>query len=119
MEWTFVGETSLKGINEVRDYMKEAYIEPPRFKIDLMIEEGNYLTAVGTISIVNTDSLWIAYEYCDVWRFENCKLAELKPLLLIDNLFMINYNRIKTSIFVSIIKQPTSDNFYNLRQSQA
>jgi len=42
--------------------MKEAYIEPPRFKVDLMIEEGNYLTAVGTRSIVNTDSLWIAYE---------------------------------------------------------
>lgn len=80
-QWTFVGETSLTGINEVRDYMKEAYIEPPRFKVDLMIEEGNYLTAVGTISIVNTDSLWIAYEYCDVWRFENGKLAELKAFI--------------------------------------
>jgi len=25
--------------------MKEAYIELPRFKVDLMIEEGNYLRA--------------------------------------------------------------------------
>ena len=80
-QWTFVGETSLTGIDEVMDYMKEAYIEPPRFKIDLMIEEGNYLTAVGTISIVNTDSLLISYEYCDVWRFENGKLAGLKGFI--------------------------------------
>ncbi|KFE97563.1 ketosteroid isomerase [Chryseobacterium formosense] len=80
--WTFVGETSLTGIDEVRDYMNEAYIKPPKFKVDIMIEEGNYLTAVGTISIVNTNSLWIDYEYCDVWRFENGKLAELKAFVV-------------------------------------
>lgn len=80
--WTFVGEASLTGIDEVRDYMKEAYIKPPRFKVDLIIEEGNYLTAVGTISIVNINSVWVDYEYCDVWRFENGKLAELKAFVV-------------------------------------
>lgn len=80
--WTFVGEASLTGIDEVRDYMKEAYIKPPKLKIDIMIEEGDYLTAAGTISIVNTNSVWIDYEYCDVWRFENGKLAELKAFVV-------------------------------------
>ncbi|AYZ35155.1 nuclear transport factor 2 family protein [Chryseobacterium indologenes] len=80
--WTFIGEASLTGIDEVRDYMKEAYIEPPRVKVDLMIQEGNYLTAVGKISIVNINSVWVEYEYCDVWRFENGKLAELKAFVV-------------------------------------
>lgn len=80
--WTFVGETFLIGIDEVRDYMIEAYIKPPKLNVDIMIEEGNYLTAVGTISIINTNSIWIDYAYCDVWRFENGKLAELKAFVV-------------------------------------
>lgn len=80
--WTFVGETTLTGLDEIMDYMKEAYIEPPRFKVDLMMEEENYLTAVGKISILNINSVWVEYEYCDVWRFENGKLAELKAFVV-------------------------------------
>lgn len=79
--WKFVGDTTLVGIDEVRAYMLEAYIEPPRFEVDLMIEEGNYLTAIGTISLLNENSVWVNYEYCDVWRFENGKLAELKAFV--------------------------------------
>lgn len=81
-QWTFVGEASLTGIEEVKDYMEEAYIKPPRITIDIMIEEGDYLTVVGTISIVNINSVWVDYEYCDVWRFENGKLAELKAFVV-------------------------------------
>jgi ketosteroid isomerase-like protein len=80
--WNFIGDETLRGINEVRNYMLKAYIKPPRFKVDLMVEEGNYLTAVGTISLLNEDSVWIDYEYCDVWRFENGKLAELKAFVV-------------------------------------
>lgn len=79
--WTFVGEESLTEIDEIRDYMEEAYIKPPRITIDIMIEEGEYLTVVGTISIVNISSVWVDYQYCDVWRFENGKLADLKAFV--------------------------------------
>lgn len=79
--WTFVGDCTLKGIDEVRAYMSEAYKEPPRFEVTLIIEEGNYLTAMGKISLLGEDSEWTEYEYCDVWRFENGKLAELKAFV--------------------------------------
>lgn len=79
--WNFVGDETLKGIDEVREYMRKSYIKPPRFKVDLMIEEGNYLTAMGTISLINENSVWVNYEYCDVWKFENGKLAELKAFV--------------------------------------
>ncbi|AZA58203.1 MULTISPECIES: nuclear transport factor 2 family protein [Chryseobacterium] len=80
--WTFVGDRTLKGIDEVRAYMSEAYKVPPRFEVTLMIEEGNYLTAIGKISLMNEDSKWTEYQYCDVWRFENGKLAELKAFVV-------------------------------------
>jgi len=80
--WIFVGDRTLKGIDEVRAYISEAYKEPPRFEVNLMIEEGDYLTAMGKISLLNDDSKWTAYEYCDVWRFDNGKLAELKAFVL-------------------------------------
>ncbi|MEC5173981.1 nuclear transport factor 2 family protein [Chryseobacterium nepalense] len=80
--WTFIGDRTLKGIDEVRAYMHEAYKEPPKFEVALMIEEGNYLTAVGTISLLNENSEWVDYEYCDVWRFEDGKLAELKAFVV-------------------------------------
>lgn len=80
--WTFVGDRTLNGIDEVRAYMSEAYKEPPKFEVALMIEEGNYLTAMGTISLLNENSEWVDYEYCDVWRFEDGKLAELKAFVV-------------------------------------
>lgn len=80
--WTFVGDRTLKGIDEVRAYMSEAYKVPPRFEVTLMIEEDNYLTAIGKISLMNEDSKWTEYQYCDVWRFENGKLAELKAFVV-------------------------------------
>ncbi|MFC4163393.1 nuclear transport factor 2 family protein [Epilithonimonas zeae] len=80
--WKFVGDRTLKGINEVRKYMAEAYKQPPKFSVELMIEEGNYLTVLGTISLFEKDSQWVDYDYCDVWRFDNGKLAELKAFAI-------------------------------------
>lgn len=80
--WIFVGDQTLKGIDEVRKYISEAYKTPPKFKVDLMIEEGDYLTAMGTISLLNENSEWQDFEYCDVWKFENGKMAELKAFVV-------------------------------------
>ncbi|NML56269.1 nuclear transport factor 2 family protein [Chryseobacterium cheonjiense] len=80
--WIFVGDQTLKGIDEVRKYISEAYQTPPKFKVDLMIEEGDYLTAMGTISLLNENSEWQDFEYCDVWKFENGKMAELKAFVV-------------------------------------
>lgn len=62
--------------------MAEAYKEPPKFSVELMIEEGNYLTVLGTISLFEKDSQWVDFDYCDVWRFDNGKLAELKAFAI-------------------------------------
>lgn len=76
-KWTFVGERTLEGKAAVRAYMKETYQEPPRFQVERMIAEGDYLTAVGEISLKDEAGETTHYAYCDVWRLEGGKLAEL------------------------------------------
>lgn len=80
--WNFVGDQTLSGKEEVRRYMAEAYKSPPKFNVEHMIGEGHYVTAVGTISILNNDNQWIEYDYCDVWRFENGLMAELRGFVI-------------------------------------
>src|SRR6187402_1791364 len=68
-EWTFVGDRTLRGKEAVRQYMAKAYAEPPTFMVERMIAEGEFVTALGTISMKNEDGKMIDYSYCDVWRF--------------------------------------------------
>ncbi|RYZ31108.1 MAG: nuclear transport factor 2 family protein, partial [Sphingobacteriales bacterium] len=42
--WTYQGDRTLRGKNEVRDYLATAY-EESTFKIETYIEEGEYLVA--------------------------------------------------------------------------
>ncbi|MCS3531684.1 nuclear transport factor 2 family protein [Chryseobacterium sp. JUb7] len=80
--WTFAGDQILSGKEEVRRYIADAYRKPPKFNVDHLIGEGDYVTAVGTISLFNEDSEWTEYHYCDIWKFEAGKMAELKAFVI-------------------------------------
>ncbi|SDQ65275.1 conserved hypothetical protein [Chryseobacterium soldanellicola] len=80
-KWTFVGDRILSGKEEIRQYMAEAYKKPPKFDVEYMIGEGNFVTAVGTISLYEND-IWVTYDYCDFWRFEDGKMAELRAFVV-------------------------------------
>lgn len=75
--WTFVGERTLDGKDAVRQYMAEAYEEPPQFDVQHMIAEGDFLTVTGEIALKDKQGKVKHYSYCDVWRFEGGKMAEL------------------------------------------
>lgn len=75
--WTFVGDRTLKGKEAVRQYMAEVYTEPPKFSVSNLIAEGDYVTALGEITMDGTH-----YSYCDVWRFRDGKMAELKAFVI-------------------------------------
>ncbi|MBL4676648.1 MAG: nuclear transport factor 2 family protein [Mucilaginibacter sp.] len=81
-EWAFVGDQILKGKNAVRQYMAEAYIEPPVFNIENSIAEGDYVTVLGKISIKDKDGKMTDYSYCDVWKFRDGKMASLKAFVI-------------------------------------
>lgn len=81
-EWTFVGDKTLQGKQAVREYMGKAYLEPPKFMVEHLIAEGEFVTATGEISMKDKDGKTIVYAYCDVWKFRDGKMAALKAFVI-------------------------------------
>ncbi|NVM66878.1 ketosteroid isomerase-like protein [Mucilaginibacter sp. SG538B] len=82
IKWDFVGDKTLIGKEAVRAYMKEVYVKPPRFDVENLIAEGDFVTAIGKISTKDEDGKIIDYAYCDVWSFRDNKMAELKAFVI-------------------------------------
>lgn len=82
VEWTFVGDRVLKGKDAVRRYMTETYVEPPRFHVDRLIAEGDFVTALGEIELKDETGKLTRWAYCDVWRIRDGKLAELRAFVV-------------------------------------
>ena len=80
-EWTYVGETTLKGKEAVRQYLAATNPEPPRFTVTHLIAEGDFLTALGEIT-TKEDGQDVHHSYCDVWRFRDGKIVELKAFVI-------------------------------------
>ena len=83
-EWNFIGDKTLRGKPAVREWMSIAYKEPPRFKVEKLIEEEDFVIAIGDILVKDEgeggEGVW--YKYCDVWRFRGGKIAELKAFVI-------------------------------------
>ena len=82
VEWTFVGDRILHGKEAVRQYMATAYVEPPTFMVENLIAEGEFVTALGKISMKDENGRMADYSYCDVWRFRDGRMAELKAFVI-------------------------------------
>ncbi|GAA4154849.1 hypothetical protein GCM10022217_12380 [Chryseobacterium ginsenosidimutans] len=59
------------------------YCELDRIILDSFLDEdGSYVTVIGEITLKATNGTYNYYDYCDVWRFENGKIAELKAFVI-------------------------------------
>lgn len=81
-KWTFVGDRTLCGKQAVRQWMQYAYRELPRFNVHRMIAEGDFLTALGEITLKDESGTETRYAYSDVWRFREGKLAEVHAFVV-------------------------------------
>lgn len=81
-KWTFVGDQTLQGKQAVREYMAAEYLEPPKFNVENLIAEGDFVTAIGTISLKDKSGKLVNYDYSDIWRFRDGKMAELKAFVI-------------------------------------
>jgi uncharacterized protein (TIGR02246 family) len=81
-EWVFVGDRTLKGKEAVRQWMAGAYQEPPRFNVHRMIGEGDFVTAIGEITMKDGEGKPAHHSYCDVWRFHDGRMAELHAFVI-------------------------------------
>ena len=80
--WIFVGDRTLVGKAAVREYMHATYREPPTFHVEHMIAEGDSLAALGEITLKDAKGQATRYAYCDVWRFRDGKMAELRAFVV-------------------------------------
>jgi uncharacterized protein (TIGR02246 family) len=80
--WTFVGDRTLHGKEAVRQWMASTYREPPVFRVDRMIGEGDFVTVLGEITLKDEDGKAADHSYCDVWRFHDGRMAELHAFVI-------------------------------------
>lgn len=80
--WIFIGDKTLRGKEAVRKYMAETYLTPPKFNVETVISEGDYVSVLGNITLNGTDGKPVEYSYCDVWRFRDGQMAELKAFVI-------------------------------------
>ena len=81
-EWTFVGDQTLKGKEAVRQWMAAEYVEPPMNTVVRFLAEGDFLTVLGFLILKDKNGQATQYEYCDIWRFEEGKMVELKAFVI-------------------------------------
>ncbi|MBD1913266.1 nuclear transport factor 2 family protein [Leptolyngbya sp. FACHB-8] len=81
-QWTFVADNTLQGKEAVRQWMATEYVEPPLNIVTNLIAEGDFVTAVGDLTIKGKDGKAAHYSYCDVWRFRGGKMVELRAFVI-------------------------------------
>lgn len=82
LEWTTVGKETIKGKDAVRRWMEQAYTTPPMFTVTDLIAERDLVTAIGDIAVADDQGRQTHSSYCDVWRFRDGKMAELRAFVV-------------------------------------
>jgi uncharacterized protein len=81
--WTMVGEGPVKGVDAIRDWMASMSSgEAPKFSVDHIVAEGDYVTCFGDMTMKDKDGSKAPYGYCDVYRFRDGKIAELRSYVI-------------------------------------
>jgi uncharacterized protein (TIGR02246 family) len=81
-KWTYVGDQTIEGKEAVRQYIAKTYTEPSNFTVANLIAEGEFVTLLGEIVLPDEDGNSTHYAVCDVWRFRDGKMAELKAFVI-------------------------------------
>jgi len=81
-EWRFMGDRTLRGKEEVRQWMAETYKEPPTFEVHELIGAAEFVTAIGEITLKDEAGKAVRNAYCDVWRFRDGKMAGLRAFVV-------------------------------------
>lgn len=86
VEWTIVGDRTVKGREAIREWMRTMAAEnqePPKFTVvDPMIAEGDLVAARGDMTMKDKEGKAGQYSYCDIYRFVNDKIVELTSFVV-------------------------------------
>lgn len=83
IKWTMVGEKSVEGKQAIREWMAPmAGMDPPKFTTTRLVAEGDEVAAFGHMTMKDKDGKEGSYQYCDLYRFESGKVAELTSFMI-------------------------------------
>ena len=82
LQWTMVGETTVKGKRAIREWMKSMDPGTPVIKVDQIAVEGDYAFCCGSLRMKDNEGREAPYEFCDVYRFQGDRIAALKAFLI-------------------------------------
>ena len=82
LTWTIVGEKTVDGKNQIREWMASMNMEPPKFTVDNIIAEGDFVTAHGDMTMKDKDGKTVPYAYCDIYRFRDGKIVQLTSFVV-------------------------------------
>jgi ketosteroid isomerase-like protein len=81
-EWTYVGGKTLRGKEAVRDYLKTSSDDPANFTVTHLIAEGDFVVALGDITMKDDKGEMVRNSYCDVWRFDDGRMSKLTAFVI-------------------------------------
>lgn len=81
-EWVFVGDRTLRGRAAVKQWMIETYQQPPVVTVERLIAVDDDLVAMGEITVMPPGGAGKPQAYCDVWKFRNGKLHQLRAFVV-------------------------------------
>ena len=83
IRWEMVGEETIVGKDAVLAWARKTYaVAPPAFSADHWIIEGDWLAVRGEITVQDAERGAVHSKYCDLWRIEGGKLAELRAFAI-------------------------------------
>jgi ketosteroid isomerase-like protein len=80
--WTMVGNKTTRGKKAIREWMASMDMEPPKFTVDNIIADGDFVTAYGEMTMKEKDGKVAPYSYCDIYRFRGDKIVELSSFVI-------------------------------------
>ncbi len=82
VQWTMVGDKTVKGKDAIRKWMASMDSESPKFTVANVIAEGDFVTAYGDMTMKDKDGKTVPYSYCDIYRFRADKIVELSSFVV-------------------------------------
>lgn len=83
LTWTMVGDSTVSGKDSIRKWMASMDPQPPQFTIQESVAEGDFVITRGNMRMPEKkNGPAIPYAFCDIYRFEGDKVAELTAFVI-------------------------------------
>ena len=82
IQWTMAGEKTVAGKRAIREWLKSMDPGAPVIKVDQIAADGDYVFCCGSLKMKDKEGRQAPFDYCDVYRFQGDRIAELKAFLV-------------------------------------